>query len=186
MAFLLLWQVEASDTHGRRPSTKEGSSWGHSERRISLAASLSFLDSISAVNVDESDDDFFSKRDVPASNTDQFTQYLEQNMDEEKRTNIESYLKATPEDEKERFLLDYIKNMRWKDEGDDFDFVYPWGFRSIYRNGNEPGEEKTKEDLEEDIKDIDQQDRYEYLFNTRFEQDSLVTYPRYSLSFLFM
>ena len=86
---------------------------------------MSFLDSISAVNVDESDDDFFSKRDVPASNTDQFTQYLEQNMDEEKRTNIESYLKATPEDEKERFLLDYIKNMRWKDEGDDFDFVYP-------------------------------------------------------------
>ena len=76
--------------------------------------------------------------------------------------------------------------MRWKDEGDDFDFVYPWGFRSIYRNGNEPGEEKTKEDLEEDIKDIDQQDRYEYLFNTRFEQDSLVTYPRYSLSFLFI
>ena len=115
MAFLLLWQVEASDTHGRRPSTKEGSSWGHSERRISLAASLSFLDSISAVNVDESDDDFFSKRDVPASNTDQFTQYLEQNMDEEKRTNVESYLKATPEDEKERLEVIRKENEAVKD-----------------------------------------------------------------------
>ena len=186
MSFLLSWQIEASDTHGRRSSTEEGSSWGHPERRISLANSPSFLDSISAVNVDESDDDFFTKRDVSVSNTDQFAQYLEQNLDEEKRTNVESYLKATPEDEKERFLHDYIKNMRWKDDDSDFDFEYAWEIRSICRNGDNPGEEKTGEDLEEDIKDIDQQDRYEYLFNTRFEQDSLVTYPRYSLSFLLM
>ena len=40
------------------------------------------------------------------------------------------------------------------------------------------GEEEKKEDLEEDIKDIDQQDRFEHLFNTRFEQDNLVMYPR--------
>ena len=33
-------------------------------------------------------------------------------------------------------------------------------------------------DLEEDIKDIDQQDRYEHLYNTRFEQENIVTYPR--------
>ena len=38
---------------------------------------------------------------------------------------------------------------------------------------------KPEEDLEEDIKDIDQQDRFEHLFNTRFEQDNLVMYPRY-------
>ena len=39
-------------------------------------------------------------------------------------------------------------------------------------------EAKGEEDLEEDIKDIDQQDRFEHLFNTRFEQDNLVMYPR--------
>lgn len=33
-------------------------------------------------------------------------------------------------------------------------------------------------DLDEDIKDIDQQDRYEYLFNTRYEQENIVSYPR--------
>ena len=33
-------------------------------------------------------------------------------------------------------------------------------------------------DLDEDIKDIDQQDRYEYLFNTRSEQENIVSYPR--------
>ena len=36
-------------------------------------------------------------------------------------------------------------------------------------------------DLEEDIKDIDQQDRYEHLYNTRFEQENIVTYPRWDL-----
>lgn len=41
------------------------------------------------------------------------------------------------------------------------------------------GDEKPEVDLEEDIKDIDQQDRYEHLYNTRFEQENLVTYPRY-------
>ena len=33
-------------------------------------------------------------------------------------------------------------------------------------------------DLDEDIKDIDQQDRYEYLFNTRYEQENIISYPR--------
>ena len=37
------------------------------------------------------------------------------------KKNVQNYLQATPEDEKERFLLDYIKNMRWKGDGDDFD-----------------------------------------------------------------
>ena len=34
-------------------------------------------------------------------------------------------------------------------------------------------------DLDEDIRDLDQQDRFEHLFNTRYEQDNLVMYPRY-------
>lgn len=38
---------------------------------------------------------------------------------------------------------------------------------------------KENTELEEDIKDIDQQDRYEHLYNTRFEQDNLVSYPRW-------
>ena len=33
-------------------------------------------------------------------------------------------------------------------------------------------------DLDEDIRDLDQQDRFEHLFNTRYEQDNLVMYPR--------
>lgn len=37
---------------------------------------------------------------------------------------------------------------------------------------------KDEVDLDEDIKDIDQQDRYEHLYNTRFEQENIVTYPR--------
>lgn len=53
---------------------------------------------------------------------------------------------------------------------------FDWLVRGSY---NEiVGEEAKKEDLEEDIKDIDQQDRFEHLFNTRFEQDNLVMYPR--------
>ena len=40
------------------------------------------------------------------------------------KKNVQNYLQATPEDEKERFLLDYIKNMRWKGDGDDFGFVF--------------------------------------------------------------
>lgn len=46
------------------------------------------------------------------------------------------------------------------------------------------GDEKPEVDLEEDIKDIDQQDRYEHLYNTRFEQENLVTYPRYEYEWL--
>ena len=38
-------------------------------------------------------------------------------------------------------------------------------------------------DLDEDIRDLDQQDRFEHLFNTRYEQDNLVMYPRYVHSF---
>ena len=41
-------------------------------------------------------------------------------MDEEKRQRVRGYLDANPEDEKERFLLDYVKNMRWKEEDDDY------------------------------------------------------------------
>lgn len=52
-------------------------------------------------------------------------------------------------------------------------------FSLFQRSYNEiVGEEEKKEDLDEDIKDIDQQDRFEHLFNTRFEQDNLVMYPR--------
>ena len=40
------------------------------------------------------------------------------------------------------------------------------------------GDEEEKEDLEEDIKDLDQQDRFEHLYNTRFEQENIITYPR--------
>ncbi|KAK8825363.1 hypothetical protein WA538_003060, partial [Blastocystis sp. DL] len=89
-------------------------------------------------------------------------------MEGDKKERVKGYLESNPEDEKERFLLDYVKNMRWKEEGDDY-----------VPNYNEiVGEEAKKEDLEEDIKDIDQQDRFEHLFNTRFEQDNLVMYPR--------
>lgn len=74
-------------------------------------------------NMGDSDDDedFFTKRDVPEEEQDKFAQYLEENADEEMKKNVQNYLQATPEDEKERFLLDYIKNMRWKGDGDDFD-----------------------------------------------------------------
>lgn len=48
----------------------------------------------------------------------------------------------------------------------------------VYRYDEIVGDEKQEVDLEEDIKDIDQQDRYEHLYNTRFEQENLVTYPR--------
>ena len=82
---------------------------------------LLVLNSMVEVNMNDSDDDFFTKRDVPEEEPDKFAQYLEQNADEEKKENVKNFLQSTPQDEKERFLLDYIKNMRWKGDGDDFD-----------------------------------------------------------------
>ena len=49
-----------------------------------------------------------------------FNDYVNEKMDEEKRQRVRGYLGANPEDEKERFLLDYVKNMRWKEEDDDY------------------------------------------------------------------
>ena len=49
-----------------------------------------------------------------------FNDYVNEKMDEEKRQRVRGYLDANPEDEKERFLLDYVKNMRWKEEDDDY------------------------------------------------------------------
>ncbi|CBK20695.2 uncharacterized protein [Blastocystis hominis] len=119
----------------------------------------------------DDDEDFFTKRDVPEEEQDKFAQYLEENADEEMKKNVQNYLQATPEDEKERFLLDYIKNMRWKGDGDDFDLDD--GHMDVEST------KATKDvDLDEDIKDIDQQDRYEYLFNTRYEQENIISYPR--------
>ena len=82
------------------------------------------LNTTGEVNMADSDDDFFTKRDVPEDEQDKFAQYLEENVNEEMKKNVKNYLQATPEDEKERFLLDYIKNMRWKDDGDDFDLEW--------------------------------------------------------------
>ena len=65
--------------------------------------------------------DWYALQLLPKEEQDKFAQYLEENADEEMKKNVQNYLQATPEDEKERFLLDYIKNMRWKGDGDDFD-----------------------------------------------------------------
>lgn len=89
--------------------------------------------------------------------------------DEEKRKHVSHYLSEVPEDEKERFLHDYVVNMKWKDDDDNETPSY----EQIV------GDVKENTELEEDIKDIDQQDRYEHLYNTRFEQDNLVSYPRW-------
>lgn len=117
----------------------------------------------------DSGDEFFTKRDNAEEDTALFEEYIEKNVDEEKKERVKGFLDSNPEDEKERFLLDYVKNMRWKEEGDD----YVPSYMEIVGD-----EAKGEEDLEEDIKDIDQQDRFEHLFNTRFEQDNLVMYPR--------
>ena len=59
--------------------------------------------------------------------------------------------------------------------------VASWGEIWLVSDGHMDVEsaKATKDvDLDEDIKDIDQQDRYEYLFNTRYEQENIVSYPR--------
>ena len=68
----------------------------------------------------ESEDEFFTKRDTAEEDSALFQDYVDKNMDEEKKERVKGYLDATPEDEKERFLLDYVKNMRWREEGDDY------------------------------------------------------------------
>ena len=71
---------------------------------------------------DDDDDDFFTKRAQGDEDGDAelFDDYVNQKMDEEKKQRVRGFLDATPEDEKERFLLDYVKNMRWKEEDDDY------------------------------------------------------------------
>ena len=59
--------------------------------------------------------------------------------------------------------------MKWREDDDD---ITP-SYEKIIAGVDE------KNDLDEDIKDIDQQDRYEHLYNTRFEQDNIVSYPRW-------
>lgn len=120
--------------------------------------------------VESSDDDeFFKKRDTPTDVTEDFSSFVNSVPDEEKRKHVSHYLSEVPEDEKERFLHDYVVNMKWKDDDDNETPSY----EQIV------GDVKENTELEEDIKDIDQQDRYEHLYNTRFEQDNLVSYPRW-------
>lgn len=68
----------------------------------------------------DSGDEFFTKRDNAEEDTALFEEYIEKNVDEEKKERVKGFLDSNPEDEKERFLLDYVKNMRWKEEGDDY------------------------------------------------------------------
>lgn len=115
------------------------------------------------------DEEFFKKRDAPADTADDFSSFVNTVADEEKRKHVNDYLSEVPEDEKERFLHDYVVNMKWREDDDD---ITP-SYEKIIAGVDE------KNDLDEDIKDIDQQDRYEHLYNTRFEQDNIVSYPRW-------
>ena len=117
----------------------------------------------------DSDDEFFTKRDKSEEEADRFEEYIDKNMEGDKKERVKGYLESNPEDEKERFLHDYVVNMKWKDDDDNETPSY----EQIV------GDVKENTELEEDIKDIDQQDRYEHLYNTRFEQDNLVSYPRW-------
>lgn len=69
---------------------------------------------------DDSDEDFFTKREKDVENADDFNEYVEKNVNEEKKERVKSYLDSTPDDAKERFLHDYIVNMKWKEKDDDF------------------------------------------------------------------
>ena len=69
---------------------------------------------------EDSDDEFFTKRDKSEEEADRFEEDLDKNMEGDKKERVKGYLESNPEDEKERFLLDYVKNMRWKEEGDDY------------------------------------------------------------------
>ena len=149
------------------------------KRNILWLVFISFLHVRNQVEDEDSEDEFFTKRDTAEEDSALFQDYVNKNMDEEKKERVKGFLDANPEDEKERFLLDYVKNMRWREEGDDYipryDFLLAVHFSYTEIVGTEA---KPEEDLDEDIKDIDQQDRFEHLFNTRFEQDNLVMYPR--------
>ena len=132
-----------------------------------------------AVEENSSDDEFFTKREKSANDVDDFNEFVEKNMNEEKKERVQSYLETTPDDQKERFLHDYIVNMKWKEKDDDFIPQYGiWRIEWLNRYKDIVGDEEEKEDLEEDIKDLDQQDRFEHLYNTRFEQENIITYPR--------
>ena len=69
---------------------------------------------------DDSDDEFFTKRAKEVDDADDFNEYIENNVNEEKKERVKSFIDMTPEDAKERFLHDYIVNMKWKEKDDDF------------------------------------------------------------------
>ena len=149
------------------------------KRNILWLVFISFLHVRNQVEDEDSEDEFFTKRDTAEEDSALFQDYVNNNIDEEKKERVKGFLDANPEDEKERFLLDYVKNMRWREEGDDYVPRYYFLLAVHFSYTEIVGTEaKPEEDLDEDIKDIDQQDRFEHLFNTRFEQDNLVMYPR--------
>lgn len=69
---------------------------------------------------DTSDDEFFTKREKGTTEFDDFTEYVEKNVHDEKKERVKNFIDTTPEDVKERFLHDYIVNMKWKEKDDDF------------------------------------------------------------------
>lgn len=73
-----------------------------------------------AVDDNGSDDDFFTKRENGATEFDDFNEYVDKNVTEDKKERVKKYIDETPEDAKERFLHDYIVNMKWKEKDDDF------------------------------------------------------------------
>ena len=71
---------------------------------------------------DDSDEDFFTKRENDEGNAfDDFNDFVEKNVDDQnKKERVKSFIETTPEDVKERFLHDYIVNMKWREKDDDF------------------------------------------------------------------
>ena len=68
-----------------------------------------------------------------------------------------------------------LKAAKTKEE---FDSIIKYHCLEQYKKELEKYGVKFDNFVEEDIKDLDQQDRFEHLYNTRFEQENIITYPR--------
>ena len=98
-----------------------------------MTSFISLLHVRNQVEGGDSEDEFFTRRDTAEEDSALFQDYVAKNMDEEKKERVKGYLDANPEDEKERFLLDYVKNMRWREEGDDYvpRYCFSWLFTLV-------------------------------------------------------
>ncbi|KAK8807384.1 hypothetical protein WA158_004143 [Blastocystis sp. Blastoise] len=127
---------------------------------------------------DDDDEDFFVKRPGQEEDEETLESYVEKKIPAGENTPLKQYIQSKPKDEKEKFLYDFVNQRKWKEND-----IIPT-YKDIVEGEKENDDDADTKihsdvDLEEDMAELEQADRFESTYNFRFEdQQQLQTFPR--------